>query len=73
MDGYRFLDVTTINQKLSDLPVAYRSGYSFEGWFTDADGGTKVSASVRYTKNQVLYAHWKNDSDLNTVIFMLRS
>lgn len=62
VDGYRFLDVTTINQKLSDLPVAYRSGYSFEGWFTDADGGTKVSASVRYTKNQVLYAHWKNDS-----------
>ena len=43
-----------------DLPTATRTGYSFVGWYTDANAGTKVSAdtTVSITDDQVLFAHW---------------
>ena len=44
------------------LPVPVREGYSFEGWYTAATGGTKVSdGGIVYnaSKNITLYAHWK--------------
>jgi uncharacterized repeat protein (TIGR02543 family) len=41
------------------LPVATFKGYSFDGWFTAASGGTEVQASdiVATTRNHTLYAH----------------
>ena len=33
-----------------------RSGYTFQGWYDDPDGGTKVET---VTEPQTLYAHWK--------------
>ena len=37
-----------------------RAGYSFAGWYTEATGGTKITAdtTVTATENQTLYAHW---------------
>ena len=36
-----------------------RSGYSFDGWYTAATGGTKITSSSKYpAANQTLYAHW---------------
>ena len=42
------------------LPTASRTGYDFDGWFTSASGGTKVTSSstVSITADQTLYAHW---------------
>ena len=42
------------------LPTPTRSGYNFDGWYTAASGGTKVSSSttVTATDNHTLYAHW---------------
>ncbi len=42
------------------LPTPTRSGYTFNGWYTSASGGTKVTASttVTATGNHTLYAHW---------------
>ena len=43
------------------LPSYTRSGYTLEGWYTAASGGTKVGnsgASYTPTSNITLYAHW---------------
>ena len=43
-----------------DLPTPTRIGYNFDGWYTAASGGTKVTSSTTYAlaANQTLYAHW---------------
>ena len=42
------------------LPEAWMDGYVFEGWYTDAVGGDRVSSSTVYTAagHTTLYAHW---------------
>ncbi len=37
-----------------------RTGYTFEGWFTEAQGGTKITdgSTVAITSDTTLYAHW---------------
>jgi uncharacterized protein (TIGR02145 family)/uncharacterized repeat protein (TIGR02543 family) len=42
--------------KLASLPTPTRSGYIFEGWFTEATGGTKVEVSKVYSANANIYA-----------------
>ena len=44
------------------LPAApSRSGFEFDGWYTEARGGEKVTSSTRVIKaaDHTLYAHWK--------------
>ena len=42
------------------LPTPARSGFTFDGWYTAASGGTKVTSSTTVTNgsNHTLYAHW---------------
>ncbi|MCL1969173.1 MAG: InlB B-repeat-containing protein, partial [Bacteroidetes bacterium] len=42
------------------LPTAIRKGYTFDGWFTAASGGTQVTAVsiVNTLLEHTLYAHW---------------
>lgn len=42
------------------LPEAWMNGYVFDGWYTDAVGGDRVSSSTVYTAagHTTLYAHW---------------
>ncbi len=35
-----------------------RSGYSFDGWYTKADGGEKFDFAKAITADLTLYAHW---------------
>lgn len=44
----------------SGLPTPTRTGYSFNGWYTAAEGGTKVTEQTKVTKteNHTLYAQW---------------
>ena len=45
------------------LPTPTRFGYKFLGWYTSAEGGTKITgATYTPTSNITLYAHWKLDS-----------
>ena len=47
------------------LPTPTQSGYTFNGWYTAASGGTKVgSAGASYTPtaNITLYAQWTEES-----------
>ena len=51
--------MTTIDQKLPELPTATRSGsYSFDGWYTAASGGTKITTATVFHENTTVYAHW---------------
>ena len=51
--------MTTIDQKLPELPIATRSGrYSFDGWYTEKNGGTKITKATVFDKNTTVYAHW---------------
>ena len=42
------------------LPQPSMPGWTFNGWYTAASGGSKISATTTYTAagNQTLYAHW---------------
>ena len=50
--------MTTTNQKLSSLPSASRSKHSFDGWYTEKNGGTKVTTDTVFSANTTVYAHW---------------
>ena len=42
------------------LPSASRTGYEFDGWFTAASGGSKVTSATKVAtaSDHTLYAHW---------------
>ena len=51
--------MTTIDQKLPELPTATHSGrYSFDGWYSAASGGTKITTATVFYENTTVYAHW---------------
>ena len=51
--------MTTIDQKLPELPTATCSGsYSFNGWYTEKNGGTKITMATVFDKDTTVYAHW---------------
>lgn len=53
----------TYGSTYGTLPTPTRDGYGFDGWYTSASGGTKVTSSsqVTITAAQTLYAHWIAD------------
>ena len=48
------------NGTYGEMPTPIRSGYHFDGWYTEKDGGTKVDAntSVATKEAHTLYARW---------------
>ena len=50
----------TTGQAYGELPTPVRAGYSFAGWFTQAEGGQEITAksTAALARNQTLYAHW---------------
>ena len=49
----------TVNSKLNSLPTPQREGYTFDGWFTSPDGGTRVTTSTPLgEEDRTVYAHW---------------
>ena len=42
------------------LPTPSKTGYTFDGWYTQSSGGTKVSNTYTPAGNVTLYAHWTN-------------
>jgi len=49
---------TSTGGKLASLPVPTRTGYTFDGWFTEETGGTQVTASTVFSANTTIYARW---------------
>lgn len=50
--------MVTYGESVGTLPVATRTDYLLEGWFTAAEGGTQVTASTPITAEITLYARW---------------
>lgn len=50
--------------KLNPLPKdPTRSGYSFDGWYTEKTGGEEVSKDYVFSADTTIYAHWEKDTD----------
>ena len=49
-------------QAIGTLPVLAREHYTFDGWFTAAEGGEQISADTQVTQNATYYAHWTIDT-----------
>ena len=61
-------------EKLSELPALEKPGYSFEGWFTSAEGGEAFDAQTPVNADITLYARFKvlcgninGDGSINTL------
>lgn len=50
----------TYDSNYGTLPTASRIGYTFEGWFTEATGGTQITDTTKMqtASAQTLYPHW---------------
>ena len=44
--------------KLVSLPTPSRSGYTFDGWFTEASGGTRITTDTVFAVDNTVYAQW---------------
>ena len=56
--------MVAMNTAYGELPNPSRDYYTFDGWYTEADGGAKVTADTIMTSltDITLYAHWvQND------------
>jgi uncharacterized repeat protein (TIGR02543 family) len=55
-------DSVTLNfgAPYGELPVVSREGYTFAGWWTEAEGGEQITALslVQIPNDHTLYAHW---------------
>ena len=55
-------------KKYGELPIPQRKHYTFLGWYTELNGGTKVSANTIMGNGDVtLYAHWEANPFKNTI------
>jgi uncharacterized repeat protein (TIGR02543 family) len=55
--------VVNQNTAIGTLPTATREGYTFDGWWTAAEGGTAVTTATVITSNVTFYAHWTSTSN----------
>lgn len=53
------------------LPTPIRKGYTFDGWYTQETGGTKVSPTTTVTRadDHLLFAHWTKNTTALYAIF----
>lgn len=47
---------------LASLPTASRSGYRLDGWYTETEGGEKITTDTLFTENTTVYAQWSKKS-----------
>lgn len=50
----------TVAGKLTSLPTPTYDGYDFIGWYTQKDGGEKVTTDTVFAMDSTIYAHWSN-------------
>ena len=56
--------------KLTEFPDdPKRDGYSFDGWYTSATGGTEVTLNTVFEEDSTVYAHWTVVPVIYTVTF----
>lgn len=59
---------TNLDGKLTTLPESpTMDGYTFNGWYTEPVGGSKVTTSTVFTSDATIYAHWTAKASTTTV------
>lgn len=59
---------TNLDGKLTTLPESpTMDGYTFNGWYTEPVGGSKVTTSTVFTSDATIYAHWTAKAGTSTV------
>lgn len=53
---------------VTSFPNSNRTGYTFDGWYTEISGGTRVT-SLTVTSDVTLYAHWTKEVTYYTLSF----
>ncbi len=48
-------------ESVGTLPTPGREGYTFTGWYTQADGGNKITGNEVITENVTYYAQWSKN------------
>ena len=59
-NNYIYVDKEGGSVKLPDNPV--REGFTFDGWYTSAEGGEEVNISTLTNADATVYAHWAKAS-----------
>lgn len=56
------------NEKYGTLPTPGMNGWTFEGWWTDPEGGEKITPETDYNiiGNTTIYAHWVQNKYIAT-------
>ncbi len=52
---------TNAEGKLTELPEPTWEGYTFYGWFTEMDGGEKITLDTVFAESVTVYAHWQDN------------
>ncbi len=63
-DGVNELPISvTYDSAYGTLPTLTRTGYIFNGWYTEATGGEQIteSSTVKITADQTLYVRWNTE------------
>ena len=61
-------------ERIGELPRASRRGYEFDGWYTEPDGGERVTAATTVTHDTdfTLYAHYRRSEQKKRSMFRLQ-
>ena len=51
------------NTAVGELPEASREGYTFDGWFSAAEGGEQISAETIIVSDTIFYAHYTENPE----------
>ena len=51
------------NTAVGKLPEASREGYTFDGWFSAAEGGEQISAETIIVSDTIFYAHYTENPE----------
>lgn len=57
--------------ELGELPTPERDGYTFDGWYTEAEGGINMTATSVLSHSTTLYAHWTPERELDVGLLLL--
>ena len=59
---------TNLDGKLPTLPASpTMDGYTFNGWYTEPVGGSRITTATVFTGDTTIYAHWTAKVGTSTV------
>ena len=56
--GIPVVEHTNADGKLSSLPTPIMDGYTFNGWYTEPVGGSRITTATVFTGDTTIYAQW---------------